>query len=369
MHFPRKCVGALTLNRGEFAMNVRQVTLVAGIVFLGAYGASAASDGYYDPSRMLCTEYSDTTGAGAVRGCYNAIITVADASGHVYFGAGARQVALDDEPLQTFDVWVDPGLGLKYTYTVSRSPAGITGATASPSTPGHPEQGVFVYFGADDNLEFGEHDGSPLMHNGPSDGGGISIDNRPDAALAWVNALQQLDPATLLSNPLPLVGAGGGGCADGICFGGTAVRRVAYLGGKTDGSHRDAPNYTGVTWDPESCDGEDDGVTKGSATACDDPTTPQIDCLLNPLSCNTQTINGSGYENIVYWYKKIGTVYLEPGLNIYEDPDPQASPIGPFPLPALSLGTCGFVFGGGDLSFTGPGTNPAGQIVVGTACN
>ena len=90
---------------------------------------------------------------------------------------------------------------------------------------------------------------------------------------------------------------------------------------------------------------------------------------LNPLACNTQTINGSGYENIVYWYKKIGKVYLEPGLNIYEDPDPQASPIGFYPLPALSLGTCGFVFGGAaPLTFTGPSTNAAGQIVVGTAC-
>ena len=172
-------------------MNVRPATLAALIV-LGAASAQAASDGYYDPSRMLCTEYSDTTGAGAVRGCYNAIIEVADASGHVYFGAGARQVDLDDQPAQTFDVWVDPGLGLKYTYTVSRSPAGITFGTASPSTPGHPEQGVFVYFGADDNLENGEHDGSPLMHNGPSDGGGISIDIRPDAAAAWVSALQQM---------------------------------------------------------------------------------------------------------------------------------------------------------------------------------
>ncbi|TMA36445.1 MAG: hypothetical protein E6J87_00675 [Deltaproteobacteria bacterium] len=340
------------------------------IITLGASSAFAVSDGYYDPSRMLCTEYSNTTGAGAVPGCYDAIIEVADSSGHIYFGAGARQVDLDEQPAQTFDVWVDPGQGVKYTFTVSRSPAAITGPQLSPGTPAQPQQGVFVYFGADDNLENGEHDGSPLMHNGPSDGGGIAIDIRPETATAWVNAIQRLDVAHVIANPIPVAGAGLGGCADGICFGSTAVRRVAYLGGATDGRHRDAPNYAAVTWDPESCDGEDDGVTKGAANACDDPATPQINCTLNPLACNTQTINGSGYENILYWHMKNGPVYLEPGLNIYEDPDPQASPIGPYPLPALSLGTCGFVFGGAaPLTFTGPSTNSAGQIVVATLCN
>ncbi|HKA14234.1 MAG TPA: hypothetical protein VKH41_04385 [Myxococcota bacterium] len=57
-----------------------------------------------------------------------------------------------------------------------------------------------------------------------------------------------------------------------------------------------------------------------------------------------------------------------PGLNVYEDPDPQASPLGPSPLPALSLGTCGFICGGGSF-FTLPGADDAGQIVVPTACN
>ena len=191
----------------------------------------------------------NTTGAGAVPGCYNAVIEIADASGHLYFGAGARQVDLDAQPAQTFDVFVDPGLGVKYTFTVGRSPATITGPIMTPSTPAQPGQGLYLYFGADDNLESGEHDGSPLMHNGPSDGGGITVEIRPDVAAAWLSSLQTMNVAALLSNPLPLVGAGGGGCADGICFGATAVRRLAYLGGKV-GAKRDAPNYTGVLWDP-----------------------------------------------------------------------------------------------------------------------
>ena len=299
------------------------------------------------------------------------IFEIADHSGHGYYGVGARQVDLGQLPLQTFDVWVDPGLGMKYTFTVTRAAdgagGGISGPRIEPGTPAQPQQGLYLYFAADDNLERGEHDGSPLMHNGPSDGGSISVEIKPETALAWVAALQGLDPATLLANPVPLAGAGLGGCADGICFGATAVRRLAYLGGNI-GSRRDAPNYTGKSWDPETCSGESDGVTKGSATACDDPSTPQINCALNPFACSTATINGSGYENIRYWHNKEGAVYVQPGLNVYEDPDPQGSPIGPYPIPALSLGTCGFIFGGGDFSFTGPGTNSAGQIVVPTAC-
>ena len=349
-------------------MTVMRSTLAALILFAASSATAGVSDGYYDPERMHCTGSSLITGAGEVPGCYSVIIELADGSGHGYFGAGSRQVDLDQQPAQTFDVWIDPGLGVRYTYTVSRSPAGITGPQMTPSTLAQPQQGLFVFFGADDNLAMGEHDGSPLMRNGPSDGGGVMVHIDPAAATAWLNALQALDPATLLANPVPVAGAGLGGCADGICVGATAVRRLAYLGGKV-GVRRDAPNYTGKSWDPETCSGESDGVTKGSATSCDDPSTPQINCALNPLSCNTSTINGSGYENIVYWHKKDGAVYVQPGVNLYEDPDPQGSPLGPYPLPALSLGTCGFIFGGGDLSFTGPGTNSAGQIVVPTACN
>src|SRR6185295_16036069 len=100
------------------------------------------------------------------------------------------------------DVWVDPGFGVKYTFTVTRTPAPmITGPSLSIGTPAQPQQGVYVYFGADDNLESGEHDGSPLMSDGPSDGGAISIDVDPATAQAWVAALQQQNVAHLLANP------------------------------------------------------------------------------------------------------------------------------------------------------------------------
>ena len=62
-------------------------------------------------------------------------------------------------------------------------------------------------------------------------------------------------------------------------------------------------------------------------------------------------------------------VVAQPGVQVYEDPDPQASPIGPYPLPAAYAGTCGVVVGGGDFDFTGaPSTNSAGQIGASTGC-
>jgi len=94
-----------------------------------------------------------------------------------------------------------------------------------------------------------------------------------------------------------------------------------------------------------------------------------------------------------HWYNLDGTVYTEPGIQIYEDPDPLGSPgvlslVGldqvkqaltgngndPYPLPAFYLGTCGLVFGGGapgdPTRVDGtPLSNSAGQIVVKTACN
>ena len=68
------------------------------------------------------------------------------------------------------------------------------------------------------------------------------------------------------------------------------------------------------------------------------------------------------------WRDQEGTVYAEPGVQVYEDPDPQASPIDPvaeieggardggapipdggpslYPLPGTYAGTCGLIVNG-----------------------
>ena len=63
-------------------------------------------------------------------------------------------------------------------------------------------------------------------------------------------------------------------------------------------------------------------------------------------------------------------MYAEPGIQIYEDPDPQGSPIGPsYPIPAFYVGTCGLIVGGGQMTMpSSPFTNKAGQFVVPTGC-
>jgi hypothetical protein len=63
-------------------------------------------------------------------------------------------------------------------------------------------------------------------------------------------------------------------------------------------------------------------------------------------------------------------VYAEPGVQVYEDPDAQASPIGPYPLPAVYAGTCGGIVGGGSAPAApdSPVTNDAGQIEARTGC-
>jgi hypothetical protein len=61
---------------------------------------------------------------------------------------------------------------------------------------------------------------------------------------------------------------------------------------------------------------------------------------------------------LAYWHKQSGDVYVNPGVQVYEDPNPAGSPIGPYPLPGAYAGTCGVVYSSGK--------DPA--VVVPTGC-
>jgi hypothetical protein len=207
-----------------------------------------------------------------------------------------------------------------------------------------PTRGAQVYFGADDNLNQGEHDGASGIGNGPSDGGAIRFVIDPASLEAWVDAATAGDTTYLQRHPVPLVSFGTGACADGLCFSATTERRVAYQGGDED-AHRDAADYQGVVWDPASCSGP-------SATVedCDDPATPEE-------------------ETMTSWNDRVGTVYAQPGIQVYEDPDPEGSPLDPYPIPSAYAGTCGVVVGGGPLAApASPITNEAGQLDLRSGC-
>jgi hypothetical protein len=69
------------------------------------------------------------------------------------------------------------------------------------------------------------------------------------------------------------------------------------------------------------------------------------------------------------WHDQVGTVYAEPGVQVYEDPDPEGSPIGPYPLPGAYAGTCGVLVGGGPINApASPVTSSAGQLDVRSGC-
>jgi hypothetical protein len=70
-----------------------------------------------------------------------------------------------------------------------------------------------------------------------------------------------------------------------------------------------------------------------------------------------------------YRQREASNVNVQPGVVLFEDPDPQGSAILPtsmFPLPAAYAGSCGVVLGGAPgLHFPkSPLTNQAGQLAL-----
>lgn len=290
--------------------------LIAAVSVLGARVAVAGvSDGNYRPERQGCSGHADDSDHPdrVEQGCQSSTVNVSDGAGHEPFRVGTQQTADGENAAAP---------------TTSGDPSGFD-----------PTTGVRVYLGADDNLDSGEHDSSSKIGDGPSDGGAVVFDVAPDSLGVWLDALTSGDTAYVFTHPVPLVDAGFGSCADGVCESVQTQQRTAYQGDNKKAS-RDVANYDGKQWDPESCGG---------------PSDTSADC---------------GPGGIKHWSKQEGSVYVEPGAQVYEDPNPEGSPIGPYPLPGLYAGTCGVIAGGGSAPAApaSPITNSAGQIVVPTQC-
>jgi hypothetical protein len=249
------------------------------------------------------------------------------------------------------------GGGCKLDLSAWRKPTKLPSITPTIQTGSGKSGGgldltnIRIYFGADDGLDTGEHDepdgkhGTKKEQNGPSDGGAVVFDFHPAQVLAWlptiVSALQHGSLAPLAENPIPLLDAGFGACADGICFATETKRRVSLVGGGGAGKNRDAYNYQGKTFDPYDCSGE----------------SPQAE-----RKCHDKTHKNED----AYLKQDAHHVNLEPGVQVFEDPDPNGSPLLPtYPLPGVYVGTCGVTVGGGPLQLPKtPLTNSAGQLVV-----
>jgi hypothetical protein len=210
-------------------------------------------------------------------------------------------------------------------------------------------QGLTYYLGANDGLDNGEHDGfsgnnnTDGAQNGPSDGGAIILSLTPQNAGNTPSA----------TNPEGLANFSFGACADGICFGTATQRTTVYQGCNADNPaptnpaddacapgtaqnddvfHNDTPAATQASPD---CNG---GGPDSSETAC----YTNQDGSANPNGANGYRQNTPHNMN------------MEPGVQTYQDPDPQRSPAAPVGTPGIYVGTCGvYVNDGGGTGSPG----------------
>ena len=210
------------------------------------------------------------------------------------------------------------------------------------------------YLGADDNLDNGEHDGISPSYlggrdapaaNGPSDGGALQVNSHPQGSASHPAALAGNARPTDLHNPVPAADATAAGCADGLCAAADTRQRQAYRGGCNDmkpppGGCQGGDVYSdqsSTTWRNQDCNSGDvwnqnECGAGGNSPGCHE-TGPDPDPA-GTTDCDDGSIDSA--------YNQRGTYYTEPGVQVYEDPDPQASPILPmYPVCEAYAGTEG----------------------------
>jgi hypothetical protein len=233
--------------------------------------SSAVSDGGYDPAKQGCSPTADdsATPDHTEEGCYAATLQLAGAT-HRYVLVGVPQTP-DGTSANAVEVCLD------FTGTAKCARVDENGFSPLPDRKGTPidvtSGELHAYFGADDNLDSGEHDGSTYVANGPSDGGAIQANATPLTAAEWLGRVMGGDTGFLLTHPLPGVDAGAGGCADGLCISVQTQRRVAYKAGSKKAKTRDAADYEGHTWDPPSCTPTSAPTTTSTAASTTAPRT------------------------------------------------------------------------------------------------
>lgn len=242
-------------------------------------------------------------------------------------------------------------------------------------------QGLLVYVGAFDNLDNGEHDGfSGANHtsgaiNGPSDGGAAMLSFTPQNATNTPSA----------TNPEGLVNASEGECADSICSEGTTQQQTVYYG------CYDKSNPQTSTWTANGVDGTTNPQNKPNQAKCAPGTPESTNVYQNNTPASTQEVygcsgggpastetaclinqNGTSNPDGANGYRSSTPqqVNAEPGIQTYQDPDPQRSPALPFATPGTYVGTCGIyvndsggdglpsavsTFTGGNVSSLDPG--------------
>lgn len=202
-------------------------------------------------------------------------------------------------------------------------------------------QGLLLYLGSNDNLDNGEHDGFSGMNNtdgainGPSDGGALILSLTPQG-------LMQSPSAT---NPEGLVNASEGECADSICAAVTTQQQTEYYGCVQSGGT--PPNDPQNNWSSVPCAPGTPSSTEVYKNDTPASTKEAYGCNAGGPSSTEQACdkNQDGSANNgganAYRASTPSNVNAEPGIQTYQDPDPQRSPALPFATPGLYVGTCG----------------------------
>ena len=230
-------------------------------------------------------------------------------------------------------------------------------------------RGLLLYIGANDGLDNGEHDGfSPTFagaQNSSSDGGAITLSLTPQSAGNMPTP----------THPEGLANFSFGACADGICFGASTQQQSVYQG-------CDANNLSGKAEKADECNKKNPPAQNDNVYQNNTPASTQESpncngggpadqteqpCYTNDAS-PTSTAPGSpnpGGAN-AYRQNTPQNMNMEPGVQTYQDPDPNRSPAAPFGTPGIYAGTCGIYLndsgGAGSPGITGQNPGYVGGV-------
>lgn len=220
-------------------------------------------------------------------------------------------------------------------------------------------QGLLVYFGMDDNTDNGEHDGFTGINgpctdtqtnttytcgsdgaiNGPSDGGGMMIILTPQWAQHPTGAGSATHPEGVLNYSM-------GFCADGICAAFTTEQQTVYYGCGATNPQNNSQDDQCAPGTPSS-----DNVYENNAPAS---TSEPANCSSGDIPGESTQCTGGTTMN-QYRSETPSQMNVEPGVQTYQDPDPQRSPASPIATPGTYVGTCGIYFNDSTTT-TGSGT-------------
>ncbi|MBV8979711.1 MAG: hypothetical protein JO086_02320 [Acidimicrobiia bacterium] len=203
-------------------------------------------------------------------------------------------------------------------------------------------QGLLLYLGANDGLDNGEHDGFSGLNNtdeainGPSDGGAVILALTP----------QNAGNTPTAANPEGLANFSFGACADGICFGAATQRTTVYQGCGAD-------SLKGKEAKEDKCskgEAQNDDVFHNDAPAstkespnCNGggPASSETACYTNADGSSNAPSSKSEGGADAYRQETPHNMNMEPGVQTFQDPDPNRSPAAPIGTPGIYVGTCG----------------------------